>query len=314
MEIIEVNSIEYDNVFTKPLHKFNTGAFNNLNRDKSERVHYLLFKDNKIRLGIIFGVKQNVLLSPFSAPFGGFQFLNNDIGIDKIDIILNCLEEWVLKNKYEAIKITLPPTFYDFNFLTKLNNSFYRFGLNKINSEINYQFSTEKFDENYFLKIWYNAKKNLKKGLKAELTFEKIDNKIGQEAYNVILENRNQRGFPLRMTWEQVESTSKFINVDFFLVKKNEYKIASAIVFHITENIVQVVYWGDLPKFSEFKTMNFLSYNIFNYYNKNGVKIIDIGPSTEDSVPNYGLCEFKESIGCDLIEKPIFIKKYNVHK
>jgi len=38
------------------------------------------------------------------------------------------------------------------------------------------------------------------------------------------------------------------------------------------------------------------------------MRYIDIGPSTENSIPNYGLCEFKESIGCDISPKYTFYK------
>jgi lipid II:glycine glycyltransferase (peptidoglycan interpeptide bridge formation enzyme) len=69
---------------------------------------------------------------------------------------------------------------------------------------------------------------------------------------------------------------------------------------------VQVIYWGDIPEFSKYKTMNFLSFNIFEHYKKSGLKIVDIGPSTENSIPNYGLCEFKESIGCSIAAKVTF--------
>jgi len=56
--------------------------------------------------------------------------------------------------------------------------------------------------------------------------------------------------------------------------------------------------------------MNFLSYEVFKYYKENGIEVVDIGPSTEDSIPNHGLCEFKESIGCDLSPKYSFYKKF----
>ena len=36
------------------------------------------------------------------------------------------------------------------------------------------------------------------------------------------------------------------------------------------------------------------------------VVILDIGPSTENGIPNYGLCEFKESIGCSVTMKYSF--------
>ena len=55
--------------------------------------------------------------------------------------------------------------------------------------------------------------------------------------------------------------------------------------------------------------MNFLAYHVFNFYKKNGIKVIDIGPSTENSIPNHGLCEFKESIGCDISPKHSFCLK-----
>ena len=58
--------------------------------------------------------------------------------------------------------------------------------------------------------------------------------------------------------------------------------------------------------------MNYLSFSVFEYYKKLGIHIVDIGPSSEDSVPNHGLCEFKESIGCDIIPKFKFVKKLNL--
>ena len=52
--------------------------------------------------------------------------------------------------------------------------------------------------------------------------------------------------------------------------------------------------------------MNYLAYRIFEHYYKEGIKILDIGPSTEHGIPNYGLCNFKESIGCSVSSRFIF--------
>ena len=116
----------------------------------------------------------------------------------------------------------------------------------------------------------------------------------------MIAQNRNERGFPLRLSWEQLEATSTVIPIDFFLVKHATHTLGAAIVFHVAPSIVRIVYWGDLPEFSEYKTMNFLSFQVFSYYKKQDIRMIDIGHSTVDSVPNNGLCEFKESIGCSI--------------
>jgi len=78
------------------------------------------------------------------------------------------------------------------------------------------------------------------------------------------------------------------------------------MVFHVSSVVVQVVYWGDLPEYAHLKTMNFLSYKLFEYYTGTNIHVIDIGPSTENSIPNFGLCEFKESVGCEITNKLTF--------
>lgn len=311
MEIHEVDAIAYAEAFSKPSHFFNSAAFNVVNHYKCEKVFYLLFKDSKIRLGIIFGLRDNKLNSPFSAPFGGFEYTSEDIRLQQIDEAIQALINWTNTNKFEGIKIVPPSFFYNSNFLNKIFNCLYRAGFEKANVELNYQFPTIKFDENYQNSIWYNAKKNLKRALQSNVTFSKLEQSNGKEAYDVIAKNRAARGFPLRMTWEQVAETMNVIAIDYFLVKKDSNAIGAAVIFHVAPEIVQVVYWGDLPEYSECKTMNYLSFNIFKHYKEQGIKIIDIGPSTENSIPNYGLCEFKESIGCDIAIKTEFYKKLN---
>ena len=209
------------------------------------------------------------------------------------------------------MRIVSPSFFYNENFLNKVYNCLYRAGFESNNIELNYQFPTHKFDENYQTNLWYNARKNLKRAFQADLTFEKLADENSKQAYDIIAQNRKERGFPLRMTWEQVLETTTVMTADFFLVKKEATPIGAAVVFHVADQIVQVIYWGDLPQYAEYKTMNFLSFQVFQYYKQQGIAMIDIGPSTEDSIPNHGLCEFKESIGCDISIKTEFYKKLN---
>jgi hypothetical protein len=311
MEILEVTAQSYSAAFPNPSHVFNSSEFNVLNESKCESVYYLLFKDTKVRLGIIFGLRNNLLMSPFSAPFGGFLAISNDIKLYQIDSALAALTTWATEKKADGIRIVSPSFFYHDNFLNKVYNCLYRAGFESSNIELNYQFPTHKFNENYQTDIWYNARKNLKRSFQANFTFEKLDQNNGKVAYDVIAQNRKERGFPLRMTWDQLLESTAIIPADFFIVKKEEISVAAAVVFHVANQIVQVIYWGDLPQYAEFKTMNFLSFQVFQYYTKQGISIIDIGPSTEDSVPNNGLCEFKESIGCDISIKTEFFKKLN---
>lgn len=311
MEILEVTPEVFDQTFPKPNHIFNSGAFSKLNESRFEKVYYLVFRDSKIRLGIILGLRDQVLLSPFSATFGGFEFVNNDIKLYQIDAALESLIAWASSQKCIGIKMISPPFFYQEDFLAKVTNCIYRAGFETMNMELNYHFQTAHLSDTYEQDIWYNAKKNLKKANSFGLIFEKLEITNGKLAYNVIAQNREERGFPLRMTWDQLMLTNSVIPMDFFLVKTEKESIGAAIVYHMSSSVVRVIYWGDLPQFSEYKTMNFLSFQLFKYYKEQGIKILDIGHSTVDSVPNNGLCEFKESIGCSIGLLYEFYKKLN---
>ncbi len=313
MEIIEVSALEYGQVFSNPYHIFASASFNELNQSKCNAVHYLIFKDTKYRLGIIGGINENSFNSPFSAPFGGFLALRDDIRLQYIDKAIDLLVAWAKHKAYNSINLSLPPALYNKNFITKQINSLYRSGFEISKLDLNYSFCLKYFDNDYENFLWYNAKKNLRISLTKNLSFS-ICNTVEEkrQAYEIIQENRELKGFLLRMTWKQIEDTTSIVPADFFFVSdENKRRIASAIIFHINADVVQVIYWGDLPDFSENKTMNFLSYKVFEYYKLKGKFITDIGPSSENSIPNFGLCEFKESIGCEISTKHTLIKQIN---
>ncbi|MGV9003548.1 hypothetical protein [Flavobacterium sp.] len=311
METQEVTFEVYNSVVKLPTHLFNSALFSDLNKDKCEKVFYLLFKDSKIRFGITVGLRDNKLFSPFSASYGGFEPLFSDTKLSQIDDALTSLSNWAKEKCFDGIKIIIPPFFFNEDFSAKMVNCFYRADFQVKNKELNYHFQSKNLNDDYFQLIWYNAKKNLKKSLTKSLNFSKLPNEEGKVAYDIIAQNRRERGFPLRLTFEQLQETGKIIPIDYFIVEEGTNKIGAAIVFHLSSNVVRIVYWGDLPEYSELKTMNFLSYSVFKHYKEIGIPIIDIGHSTEDSVPNHGLCEFKESIGCSIGLLYEFYKELN---
>jgi hypothetical protein len=309
MEILEVKASEYAEIVATPYHVFGSASFNELNKNKCSELHYLLFKEGKFRLGIIGGRKDDSFCSPFSAPFGGFTCLSSEVRLQYIESSLELLKEWATEKKYANITIILPPTIYAESFITKQSNCMYRKGYTISTFDLNHSVDLGNFVDGYLARIWYNARKNLRFAESSNLrliTCISDDEKL--TAYNIIKENRNARGFPLRMEWKELLDTSRIIQSDFFMAFNDQgIPIASAVVFQVNQDIVKVIYWGDLPEYSNLRSMNFLSYSVFSYYNSKGVKIVDIGHSTVDSIPNYGLCEFKESLGCDTTGRFTFL-------
>ena len=163
--------------------------------------------------------------------------------------------------------------------------------------------------EDYEKVLPANGRKNLVGALNENFRLTKCDTLQDKElAYKIIAQNRAARGKPLRMTWEQVKETIKIVPHDFFIVFNDATPVASAIVFHVTEEIVQVIYWGNIPDKLSAKSMNYLAYKLTAHYHERGMTYLDIGPSTENGVPNYGLCNFKQSIGCEIGSKFVMEK------
>jgi len=308
MNVLEITPKEYKEFFSNPYHIFNSVNFNELNKYKCDSIHYLIFQDSKIRLGLIIGKKENAVFSPFSAPFGCFSFLHEKNGIDVIDESIQVLDEYLKEKNISSIKLILPPLCYNVSFLSKVISSLIRNNYKMSIIDINHIFKTSFFDEKYKENIYRNARKNLNIALKQNFVFQKTENI--SLVYSIVSKNRELRGFPLRMTLEQVKETIKIVKHDAFVVELNQDYVASALIYYVANNIVQIIYWGDIPEFSSVKTMNFLSYKVFEYYKNTGIEIIDIGPSTENGIPNYGLCDFKESIGCCVESKFTFEKRY----
>jgi hypothetical protein len=309
--MIESQNALYNQYFSQPIHSFNSATFAHLNCNKCEEVFYLLYKDTKYRLGLNAGIRGGFLLSPFSAPFGGFSFLKQDVQIAVIEKAVQELEYFAKSKSCSGIRFILPPLIYDETFIAKQINVLYRMGYRNSNLDLDFYIPLQAGDS-YEELLWYNAKKNLR--ISKEQGFEVVlcndDINLQQIIYEVVKENRISKGKPMNMTWEEIRSTASVISTDFFLLKCGDEAIAGGIVYKAAEGIRYVPFWGDKPGYTSQKPMNFLSHYIAEYYKRVGDRYLHIGISTENSVPNYGLCEFKESIGCVVTPKLSFEKRF----
>ena len=306
MEVIRISAQEYGNVFTGPYHVFNSVAFSELNKSKCEDLHYLVFKEPKIKLGIILGEKGNTLCSPFSAPFGGFSF-NRSVEIEYYEHAVDILRQYSGKME-RKVRITLPPNIYNSSHISKMFSALMRNDARLLYSDMNYQYPLDKFDR-FEDCLERSARKNFHNSQRLGFDFQQLDSADESQverAYEVIRINREARGYPLRMTLQAVLDTIKIVPADFFVMSYEGVDVAAAQVFHVTSDVCQVIYWGDVPEYSHLRVMNYFTYKVFEHYFNQGLKILDIGPSTEKGIPNYGLCSFKESIGCEVSLKHTF--------
>lgn len=305
MLLERVSAIEYGkampdaNIFCRP-------QFTELNRYKVRDVHYLLFHDTKTRLGITLGEDSDMLRSPFSAPFGGLC-ANGGQRIKYYDEAVCLLKDYGVSQQKD-VDIALPPSIYNKVDIVKQLSSLSRYGSVRW-MDVNCYFNLSHFDC-YKEVMKTNARKNLACGMRNDYVFRHVaseDRDGVMAAYNVIKVNRKERGHALRMSLENVLDTIAIVPADFFLLSLDGVDVASAMVFDVTDDISQVIYWGNIQEYSHLRPMNVLAYRLFEYYHAANKRILDIGPSSVDGEPDYGLIDFKESVGCELDGKYHFV-------
>ncbi len=292
--IVEVAEEVFKNYFPNDPHPFNSSHFLKLNKSKAEKILYLVEEEEKPEIGLVIGVRDSKLISPFSAPFGGFHFKKENMYSHKVDAFVVALKEYFIKSGYKELRIALPPDIYFQSFNAKCVSALFREGYCLEIPEITSYIELDSFNDRYKQK---NSREYYRQAERNELIFKHtVDEKDISEGYNLISENRAKFGRPIYMTLDDILNTGKLWPVDFFKVTTPKGEIiASAIFYRFHQEIVYAVFWGDNDLGRPLRAMDYMILNLWSYYKKLGFKYIDLGISTEDGVPNAGLLRFKET-------------------
>jgi hypothetical protein len=309
MKISEVTHETFGKIICDPYYIYGDADFINLNKNQCESFHYLLFKEDKYYLGIIGGIKGGSFLSLPFAPFGGFIYAQKNIKISYLENAIDLLVNWAKSKNLKAIDLFLPPQIYDENFVSKQIVSLFQKKFFVLNIELNHFFLSKKYNNIYGNGIGVNGKNNLNDTLKNQFTFHRCENLLEKRiAYQVIKLHKQSSRQSLNMSWKEILMNTTIIDSDFFIAyNPDNFPVAAAIAFHVNQLIVQVVFWGENPKYSHLKPLNYLIPKIFEYYQEK-FEIIDLGPASANYAPNHDVCNFKESIGCDTTLKFSFIR------
>ena len=305
MQIVRCTPQEYKSLFPNPSHVFNSVEFNELNRHKCDEVHYLAFNDDKgkNRLGIILGQRGNVLKSPFSAPFGGME----ERGGQSVEWYVGAselLRQYIAGSGCEGV-VSLPPVTYDgHECYSKQLCALMSAGSAVAYTDYNYHYELGRarlFEES----CSRAARKNFAKASRFQWTFEVL---AGAECdiervYGIIKANRESHGYPLRMSLEDVKATAGIIACTFLVLSHDGVDVAAVLAYDVTPDVSQVIYWGDVPGYSDMRPMNMLANETFRHFADRGKRCLDIGPSSSSGEPSIGLCDFKASLGCTLTPK-----------
>lgn len=284
------------------LSSFHGLEFSRLNSDRCDRVKHLLFADGKIQIGISLGVTGREWKSPFSAPFGGFTMLQgNEPSMKQVDEMMDAFVDYAVQNNVKKCRIIFPPIFYHPSLISKVQSACFRVGFKQTAFEINAAMNIKgQSPDGLLLKYSRNAIRAYKYHMNLSHDCQKHTDVSGiVKAFEIIKNNRKSKGYELSMDDERFFQTIQTIPVEAFILSSGGTDLASAVVFLHQNRIAQVVYWGDVPNPLEKSVMSTLNFYLQKEYLARNFDWIDIGTSMIEGLPNYGLCDFKDSIGCE---------------
>ncbi|QRK80801.1 hypothetical protein [Shewanella sp. LZH-2] len=272
---------------------YSSFKFNIFNQSKVEYI-YTHF-DNKISM--IFGVNNGRISAPFSAPFSFIRYSSEYLKYSHIYSFFCSLKNSFLNSEIQSLKITLPPSIYNESIISKISHSLGDLGFKLSYRDLNSHINLNEFEVSL---LPSSTKKAIRQSSKYECSFIKADsiNDI-RRAFDIINENRRSKGYPLRMSWDQMLDTINSVaKAHVFIAKVDGEEVASAFVFEVNNDIAQVIYWGATDIGENKNVMYFLPFQIFSYFKELGFRLLDIGPSSEFGVVSNGLNDYKQLIGC----------------
>jgi hypothetical protein len=286
--------------------------FKTQSKSKEDLYFQLVRKKNNYPIASIsFILKNKIFLSPLKGTFGGPDFVENSIRYEIIEEFIVKVLNILNKKKYEEIQIKLPPYAHNIDLVSTYINIFLNNGFKIFNHEINFQILVD--DVTYEKKISATKKKTLSKCIKKNFSFKELHKINLTSVYSVIKENRDRKSYKISMSCSELKKLITIFEDKFklFGVFYNTELIASCICISISKKILYVFYWAEKKKYLEDSPIVFMSLKLYKYCYDNNYKILDVGTASVNGLPNYGLLNYKKSLGYFSCNKLSIKKKFN---
>ena len=249
---------------------------------------------------------KNLLVSHPGLTVGSFVVPERISISDSLELI-RVLINYAKKNKFDGIRLTIPPVFYQNRASNYIDYALLRNGFKYLKREV----TSTLFIEN-------DVKENLGKFKPSHARAVRkaretgIDIKVSKDVesfYAILKENLKIRHgvnptHTIEELYDIIDLFPNSINI-FGAFYKGEM-IAGVLNFIIKPDVVLAFYISHKEKFQKLRPLNLLFYSIFEWCIKGKIKVYDFGIFTMDGEPNMGLGRFKENFGASGIFRDTF--------
>ena len=125
--------------------------------------------------------------------------------------------------------------------------------------------------------------------------------------YQLLLRNRQRKGRALRLSLDYLHQVAADHagRLRMFELRLDDELVAAALEYRLLDDVESVQYWGDDAPDLGFSPMPQLAYHVMHTASREGIRILDLGKSSVDGVPDEGLVQFKRGLGA--VPEPLLV-------
>jgi hypothetical protein len=287
---------------------FNMQAHRNLQTDEVWTSFHILNTRNKsVSASIHFQVNDTIARSPLRSPFGSIEF-SRALPENTLFEFIKFFEQKLKSKGVACITIKNYPQVYADDHAILLQTFFINLKYHVTNAEIGSVIKTSTTNiENLFHR---SERRKLEKAIRAELVFKEINTKHLSQVYTFIQHCRAEKNYELSMTLSDLQKAAGLFPDNYLLfgVFYSEKMIAASIAIRVKGNILYDFYHDHDSEFDHLSPVVFLVAEMYDFCFRNSIRLLDLGTSAIDGVPNFSLLHFKKYLGCKPTPKLTFEK------
>ena len=253
--------------------------------------HLVQEEDKKAAAAIHFHLQNHTASSPFKAPFGSVEF-SEKLAIKDLYEFLKQTEQSLSSKGIRKIHIKNPPASYRPSssvLEVLLLNLKYRI----LQAEISTAIVVDGTEYDQKIEAWEVRK--LKQVKKEKLRFQEIPISEIEAVYGFVLACRHERQQSLSMALEELMKVVAVYpgRIILFGVYHDQALAAASISIRVNNRIVYNFYSAHPRKFDFLSPVVRLMQGIYEWSQEHGIELIDLGTSSLEGQPNFGLLDFK---------------------
>ena len=294
-------------------YKLNTNQFFFHSRDflTNQNVVSFYILDNKLKVceGLMhISIQEETGYSPLRAPFGSLD-ISKTIAPSILNEFLEIIIDWCREKGLKALKIKHYPNCYDPVGSVLIHNALFNNKFRLSNSDVGQYIEVDPASHQFSRSVRIKINKCKKAGFR----FQRLrTSKIG-EVFDLLKRCKDRKGYPTNMSLGELEDIIHRFPEHYLLfgVTDDERLISASICVVVNSEILYDFSHGHVWEYGKFSPVTLLVEGIINYCRQEKYQILDLGLSTESSVINDGLYDFKSRLGSNASLKSTYKRKLN---